>query len=107
MQTLFAPDQKELDFTWITERTKRCEAQKWQIAEQLIQNGIDIVFDLGFGAREQRQYYRDRILAPGAKAFIHFLDVPTDMRREQVRRRNQERDPALYAFGFCCFPPTF
>jgi predicted kinase len=98
MQTLFGPDQKELDFAWITERVERCSTQIWQIVEQLIKLGINVVLDFGFSKREERQYWRERILGLGAKFSIHFLDVPIEVRREQVHRRNQERDPALFAF---------
>lgn len=98
MQTLFGPDQKELDFAWIIERVERCSTQIWQVVEQLIKHGINVVLDFGFGKREERQYCRKRVLELGAKFSLHFLDVPIEVRREQVHRRNQERDPALFAF---------
>lgn len=98
MQTLFSPDQKGLDFAWTMERIERCRSQIWELVEQLIKQGIHVVLDLGFDKKDIRQQYRERIREWGANPSIHFLDVPTQIRRERVRRRNEERNPAHFSF---------
>jgi predicted kinase len=99
MQTLFGPDQTEVKFDWIMERIARCETQMWDIAAQVLRLGGDVVLDLGFTTRE----HRERALAHGAEVSVHFLDVPAAVRRTRVERRNQERDPAVFAFEITGF----
>ncbi|HCC35665.1 MAG TPA: ATP-binding protein [Ruminococcaceae bacterium] len=93
MQTLYGEDYdpKKNDFVWLIERTERCKTQMRQIAEQLISRGVDIVLDFGFGDRESRVYYREWAASHGARAVIHFLDVPAGERRKRVHRRNAEK----------------
>jgi predicted kinase len=98
MQTLFAPDLKELNFDWISERTKRCRKQIWQMAKQLIKQGINVVLDFGFGQRKIREFYRKHALALGADVSVHYLDIPENVRRERVHERNQKQEPEVFAF---------
>ncbi|MDR3544089.1 MAG: ATP-binding protein [Desulfosporosinus sp.] len=98
MQILFAPDLIELNFDWISERTKRCRKQIWQIVKQLIKQGINVVLDFGFGQQKIREFYRKRAMALGADVSIHYLDIPKNVRRQRVHERNQKREPEVFAF---------
>ena len=31
-------------------------------------------------------------------AEVHYLDAPTDIRRQRIEKRNIEKDPSVYAF---------
>lgn len=99
MQTLYGEDHnpKEHGFEWLTERTERCKAQMCQVAESLISQGINVIFDFGFGDMESRKYYREWALSQGAEVSLHFLDVPVEERRKRVYRRNEEKG-ATFAF---------
>jgi predicted kinase len=97
MQTLFAPDRVEIEFSWMIERIARCEEQIWQVAAQLIPLGIPVILDLGFTTHEHRLRHAQRARQAGAVPAVHFLDVPADVRRQRVAQRNRERDPAVFA----------
>lgn len=98
MQTLFAPDMTDLDYAWITERVQRCEAQMWQLAEQALALGTDVVFDSGFFASEHRRAHVVRAEARGARTCLHFVDTPLAERRRRVAERNALRDEHTFAF---------
>lgn len=92
MWNLFAGDQPEpLSLEWAVERTARCEAQMWTIADQLLALGIDVVFDVGLSTRAHRDRFRTRAAQAGASK-LHYLDVDRETRRERVRQRSA--DPA-------------
>jgi predicted kinase len=98
MATLFwadAPPKPEL--AWALERTARCEAQMWRMAEQLLSRGSDVIFDVGLSQREHRDRFRARTVQLGIPTRLHFLDVDRETRRARVRQRNTERS-ATYAF---------
>lgn len=98
MQTLFAKDMQALDFDWMMERVNRCYDQMWSVCEQILALDGNVVLDLGFTERASRQDFVERAGAVSVMAELHYLDAPTDVRRERVRKRNLERDPAVYAF---------
>lgn len=98
MQTLFSKDMGDLDFEWMMERVNRCSDQIWQVSEQIL--GIDgnVILDLGFTTKEQRDVFTDRARALGIDPEVHYLDAPTEVRKQRVDKRNTEKDPAVYAF---------
>jgi len=99
MHTLYAEDYnpKEHGFEWLIERAERCKTQMRQIAESLIPQEINIIFDFGFGDMESRKHYREWALSQGAEVLLHFLDVPVEKRRARVHKRNKEKG-ATFAF---------
>jgi len=99
MQTLYGEDYdpEKHNLEWLTERTERCKAQIRQIAQSLISQSINVVFDFGFGDLESRKYYREWASSQGAEVSLHFLDVPAQERLERVHKRNKEKG-ATFAF---------
>ncbi|MFC3121426.1 AAA family ATPase [Agaribacter flavus] len=100
MQTLFVPDTdiKNPNYDWMIERVYRCYDQIWQTASQILQTGGHVILDLGFTERAQRQQFIDKGLSIGVQAELHYLNVDTNIRKQQVAKRNTEKDPKLYAF---------
>ena len=98
MQTLFAKDMGTLDYSWMIERVHRCYEQIWQVSEQILALDGNVVLDLGFTTKEQRELFSLRAKGLGCDAEVHYLDAPTEIRRERVGKRNAEKDPAVYAF---------
>lgn len=98
MQTLFAKDMTSLDFSWMMERVSRCHEQIWEVCEQILSLGGNVVLDLGFTSKSQRDIFVDKALDLGIKAEVHYLDVQTETRRQRVAKRNVEKDPTVYAF---------
>ncbi|WP_224244070.1 AAA family ATPase [Hyalangium gracile] len=98
MASLFMMDYPlKPDLAWALERTARCEAQMWRMAEQLLARGHDVIFDVGLSKREHRDRFRARAAQVGFPTRLHFLDVDANTRRERVRRRNTEQ-AATYSF---------
>jgi predicted kinase len=98
MATLFMADSPpKPDLAWALERTARCEAQMWRVADQTLARGGDVIFDVGLSKREHRDRCRARAAQVGASTRLHFLDVDPETRRTRVQRRNTEKS-ASYSF---------
>ncbi len=114
MAALFMMDAPTpLTLDWALPRTERCDQQIWAVARQLIALGVDVVLELGFFKREQRARVRALIADAGAEAAVHLLEVPRDVRRERVRRRNQgsatftvEVDDAMFDWAEAYYEPV-
>ncbi len=98
MQTLFSKDMVSLDYSWVIERVKRCYEQIWEVSEQILALDGNVVLDLGFTTKEQRDMFSNRAKKLGINAEVHYLDAPRDIRKERVIKRNAEKDPSVYAF---------
>jgi predicted kinase len=92
MQTLFWADApKDEAFPWAIERVQRCERQIFSVAERLLAVGVNVVLDLGFSKREQRERIRSWVETGGFEARLHFLDIPAEVRRDRVKLRNEAK----------------
>ncbi len=90
MAALFMMDAPTpLTLEWALPRTVRCEQQILNVATQALALGTDVVLELGFFTREQRTRVRELVAAAGFAVETHVLEVPREVRRERVRRRNQ------------------
>ena len=98
MQTLFAADMKSLDYSWMIERVNRCYDQIWEVTEQILRLGGNVVLDLGFTTKAQRDVFADKAKHMGLQPEVHYINAPSDVRKERVVKRNTEKDPAVYAF---------
>jgi len=98
MQTLFSKDITTIDFPWMMERVNRCSDQIWQVSEQILAIDGNVILDLGFTTKEQRDRFANRARDIGITPEIHYLDAPQDTRKQRVEKRNTEKDPSVYAF---------
>jgi len=98
MQTLFAKDMTSLDYSWMIERVNRCYEQIWQVSEQILAIDGNVILDLGFTTKEQRDIFSNRAKKMNINSEIHYLDAPKDIRKQRVDKRNLEKDPSVYAF---------
>jgi len=98
MQTLFSKDMTSLDYSWMIERVYRCYEQIWQVSEQILAINGNVVLDLGFTTKEQRNIFSERAKKSGINSEIHYLDAPKDIRKKRVEKRNKEKDPNVYSF---------
>jgi predicted kinase len=90
MAALFMMDAPApLTLEWALPRTERCEDRIWSVAEQLVAREVDVVLELGFFRRDQRDRARERARVTGGALEIHVLEVPREVRRERVRQRNR------------------
>jgi len=98
MQTLFSQDMTSLDYHWLIERVYRCYEQVWEVTEQILTIDANVILDLGFTTKAQRDLFADRARKLGVKPEIHYLDASQTTRKQRVNKRNTEKDPAVYAF---------
>lgn len=89
---LFSPDRPAHDFiAWYVERKDRLIDLIWNHSKQLLDSGCSVVLELGLIQQAPRIEFCRRVQADGYDVVVHVLDAPIDVRRERVRRRNQER----------------
>ncbi len=80
------------------ERVNRCHKQIWEVCEQTLSLDGSVVLDLGFLTRVQRDDFVNKSRDLNIEAEIHYLDVPTETRRQRIAKRNVEKDPTVYSF---------
>ena len=98
MQTLFSKDMTSLDYSWMIERVNRCYEQIWQVAEQILVLNGNVILDLGFTTKAQRNIFSDRAKELDIDSEIHYLDTRKDIRKKRVEQRNIDQDPSVYSF---------
>ncbi|HEX4446670.1 MAG TPA: ATP-binding protein [Polyangiaceae bacterium] len=109
MGALFVPDRPPgmtpaAGLEWMLERIRRCEAQMWPLADQIVARGGDVVFDIGLHRLDDRDRFRARASQTAANIKMHYLDVPVEIRRARVVERSAKRATTL---GFDVTPETF
>jgi predicted kinase len=72
------------------------EAQQWQVAARALELGVDVVLDFGVWSRSERDTFRARAKALGARTVLHFLDVPRDELRKRLLARNRALPPGTF-----------
>lgn len=98
MQTLFSKDMTSLDYSWMIERVNRCYVQIWQVSRQILELDGNVVLDLGFTTKKQRQHFSSLAEELGIKPEVHYLNASKETRKKRVDKRNSEKDPNVYAF---------
>lgn len=98
MASLFQHDAPDpVTFDWAMERVLRCEDQIRQTAASVLASGRDVVLDLGFTTREQRDRFREWAQSREAPVTLHHVTADTTERRERVTRRNDDNSE-IFAF---------
>lgn len=98
MQTLFADDMTSLDYSWMMDRVKRCYEQIWEVSGQILKLNGNVVLDLGFTTKDQRDLFSSRARQIDVNTEIHYLDASKEIRQKRVKKRNIEKDLAVYSF---------
>lgn len=89
MSTLFMMDMPDPpEYNWALERTRRIEAQILDVSLKFLGRDINVILDLGFFAKEQRQRVTDFYSSHGIHATTCYLDVDKDTRWQRVNVRN-------------------
>ena len=98
MQNLFSKDMTSLDYDWMIERVNRCYVQVWQVSEQILKLGGNVVLDLGFTTKQQRSHFADLAKDLDVNPEVHYLSATKEVRKKRVEKRNTEKDPSVYSF---------
>jgi predicted kinase len=69
------------------------EAQQWQVAARALELGVNVVLDFGVWSRSERDTFRARAKALGARTVLQFLDVPRNELRQRLATRNRALPP--------------
>lgn len=97
-----------------TRRVLACRELVWDSAAELLRRSVDVILDDGFFLREHRARYVNMAAGAGAGTKIHFIDLPLDMLRLRLERRNADLPPfnfhidpeSLQGFLAVFEPPT-
>jgi predicted kinase len=71
----------------------RLEGLLLDTAVRALELGVDVVLDFGVWSRSEREEFRARAAAAGARSELHYLDVPLDELLARLAIRN-EHEPA-------------
>ena len=80
------------------ERVYRCYDQIWSVSEQILTLKGNVVLDLGFTEKKQRDRFSVLARTLGVASEVHYLDAPKEVRKRRIEKRNMEKDPDVYAF---------
>ncbi|MDQ4088111.1 MAG: ATP-binding protein [Pseudomonadota bacterium] len=80
-------------------RRAAVEQVQWELAQQLLRLGIDVVLDNGFWSRSERDRLREAAGQLGARTKLHFLDVPLPELARRVAARNEASPPGAIAIS--------
>ncbi len=58
-------------------------------ALELVESGIDVIFDWGFWTKAERDFARDYFTSRGIGYELHYIDVCDTVWHERIDRRNQ------------------
>lgn len=72
------------------------ESVQWAVAERTLGLGVNVILDFGFWTRSERDEFRSRATALGARSEVHFLEVG----REVLMARLATRNACLPAYTF-------
>nr|WP_233168512.1 ATP-binding protein [Xylophilus sp. ASV27] len=105
MLDLYGPDMSPpLDFSWVMQRVRRCEARIWKTAVTVARQGMDVVLDIGCMKAADRLRF-SQMAAQAALPFqTHFVSTDLQTRRQRVQSRNAERGDT---FAFPVSPAMF
>jgi len=79
-----------------SERRNAVEALQWQVAARTLELGMNVVVDWGVWSRRERDEYRARAAALGARVVLCFLDVPREELARRLAARNANLPPGTF-----------
>lgn len=78
---------------WDSSARQRIEQLQWQLAQDHLRAGRNVVIEWGTWARTERDLLREGARALGAVVELRFLDVSFEELFDRIRRRNMESPP--------------
>jgi predicted kinase len=105
---------RDLTDAYLDRTRSPIESVQWQVAERALTLGLDVILDFGFWSRQERDDYRDRAAALGARSEIRFVDVPLPELEKRLAARNADlpencfvvTDASLHLWASWFEPPT-
>ena len=72
------------------------EAIQWEIAQQALRLGIDVILENGFWIRAERDEFRAKAKEIGVDTKLYYLDVSRDELWRRLEKRNDELPPCTF-----------
>ncbi|HEV7902593.1 MAG TPA: ATP-binding protein [Pyrinomonadaceae bacterium] len=66
------------------------ETVQWAVAERALGLGVNVILDFGFWSRSERENFRARAAALGARSEVHFLDATRPVLLARLAARNAD-----------------
>lgn len=90
--TLFMPDKTELsNVDWFLTRIERIETVIENLILQLNNANVEVILDLGLSKFEHREKFRHFAKQQNLAIKLHYLNLSTQKRWENVQKRNTEK----------------
>jgi predicted kinase len=91
-KVLFFPDKTDEDgLDWFLERIERAESLMLDLILQLEDLNVDSILDVGLSKFVHREKYRKFAKENNIAVKTHFLNVPKEIRKDRVLKRNIEK----------------
>ena len=72
------------------------ESALFDLALRVLSLGVDVVLDFGVWARSERESFRARAAAIGARSELHFMDVAEQDLLTRLHARNEQLPPGTF-----------
>lgn len=72
------------------------ESVQWSVAARALSLGVNVILDFGFWSRAEREDYRARAEALGARSELYFLDAPRQVLWSRLEARNAALPPYMF-----------
>lgn len=72
------------------------EAIQWEIAQQVLRLGVDVILESGFWSRQERDDLKAKAKELGATAKLYYLDVSRDELWRRLEKRNENLPPHTF-----------
>jgi predicted kinase len=73
----------------------QCQELIWDIAEQVLRAGVDVVLDWNLWSRERRRRWKERVEQAGGHPILHFVRVPVERAVQQALNRESPHSHEL------------
>jgi predicted kinase len=78
---------------WDERMRGKIEGLQWQLGQQLLALGLNVIIEWGTWGRSERDALRLRARELGAAAELHYLSAPVDVLFNRLQRRGLEDPP--------------
>ncbi len=72
------------------------ESIQWEIAQQALHLGVDVILESGFWSRKERDEFKIKAKELGASVRLYYLDVPKNELWKRLEKRNAELPPHTF-----------
>ena len=78
---------------WDERMRAKIEALQWQLGQQFLAFGLNVIIEWGTWGRSERDALRLRARELGAAVELHYLSAPVDVLFNRLQRRGLEDPP--------------